>query len=443
MRNAASAFLTIVTLGVAMAMSVGGADAGPAKAIGAMTCGSSTCHAAERPWPNSSVTQREFVTWTAKDPHAKSYQTLTTSAAQNISRQLGLGDATKADLCLSCHSYVPKPEEIETTFDHTMGVQCEACHGKASEWLGVHQTGLYFYQRNIDEGMYPTTDARKRAELCLSCHVGTPEKFVTHNMMASGHPRLPFELGFYSWFSEGTPGRVANYSHFRVDDDYLQRKPWPFGVKVWAVGQAVQAKQLLTLLVHPEVGDKGLFPEFAFFKCHSCHNAELGGLGNPGTLGLPRLNDANLFFVDVAAGLVEPRLASSIRSEIQALRAAEGQGWPAIRQVAGRLKGRLESLITRLEKHQFTEQDTKSALRAIANGAERGVFSSYIAAEQAVLAAGSLVDELDKLKELSPAQADAAQSAISRGLAAFVSVDQYRSGELRAALNDAARIATQ
>ena len=415
----------------------------PAKAVGAMTCGSSTCHSAETPWPNSSVTQREYVTWKEKDPHAKSFQTLTTRKAQGISRRLGLGDASQAGLCLSCHSYKPEPHEIETTFDHTLGVSCEGCHGKASNWLGVHQAGLYFYQRNVDEGMYPTTDPRKRAELCLSCHVGTTEKFVSHRMLAVGHPRLPFELGFYSWFSEGTPGKVSNYSHFKVDDDYLQRKPWPFGVKVWAIGQAVQAKQLLGLLVHPETGSNGAFPEFAFFRCHSCHNAPLGGSGSPGTLGLPRLNDANLFFVEVAAGLVDPRLASSIRREISALRAAEGQGWGAIRAVSRRLNGRLEQLITRLETHRYTANDTQRAIAAIARGSERGVFSGYIAAEQAVLAAGSLVDELEKLEELTPRQATAAQSAISRGLAAFVSVDRYRSGELRAALRDVAAITTQ
>ena len=440
MRNLMSALISGVILA---SVTFGWAEARPAKAVGAMTCGTATCHSAEKPWPNSSVTQREFVTWKEKDPHAKAWNSLQTEKAREIASGMGFGNPTGAPLCISCHSYKPKASEIETTFDHTIGVSCEGCHGPASNWLGVHQAGLYFYQRNVDEGMYPTTDPRKRAELCLSCHVGTKDKFVSHQMLALGHPRLPFELGFYSWFSEGTPGRISNYAHFEVDDDYLQRKPWPFGVRVWAIGQAIQARQLLSLLVHPEVGDKGLFPEFAFFKCHSCHNAELSGPGSAGSLGLPRLNDANLFFVEVAAGLVDRRLQSAIRQEIQALRSAEGLGWPAIRQVSRRLNGRLEQLITRLENHRYTVRDTTRAIRAISDGAQRGVFSSYIAAEQAVLAAGSLVDEMEKLEELTPAQAEAARSAISRGLAAFVSVDQYRSGELLAALRDVARITTQ
>ncbi|MEM8789974.1 MAG: multiheme c-type cytochrome [Pseudomonadota bacterium] len=432
-----------VTLALAISGFGANAVAGPAKAVGAMTCGASTCHSAEKPWPNSSVTQQEFVVWKQKDPHAKAYETLTGERAQSISRRLGLGDATQASLCLSCHSYTPEPEEIETTFDHTLGVQCEACHGKASEWLGVHQAGLYFYQRNVDEGMYPTTDAKKRAELCLSCHVGSQDKFVNHNMLAVGHPRLPFELGFYTWFSEGTPGKISNYSHFKVDDDYLQRKPWPFGVRVWAIGQAIQARTLLELLTDPKTGSNGAFPEFAFFECHSCHNAQVSGQGFQGTLGLPRLNDANLFFVEVAAGLVDPGLAASVRSDIDALRSAKGQGWPAIRAVAGRLKSRLDQLVARLDTHKYTVDDTRRAIREISAGAQRGVFSSYIAAEQAVLATGSLVDELERLRELTPQQTNAAQSAVSRGLAAFVSVDRYSQGELRAALRDVAAVTTQ
>ena len=178
------------------------------QALGVVTCSQSTCHNAEKPWPNSSVTQREYAVWREKDPHAKAYRILQSSKAKQIARNLGYKSATGTKLCLDCHSFNPTQKHREQTFNQTDGVQCEGCHGPASNWLGVHQTGLYFYQRNIEEGMYPTTDPTKRAELCLSCHMGTKTKFVNHEMFAAGHPRLPFELGFYTWFSEGTPGAV-------------------------------------------------------------------------------------------------------------------------------------------------------------------------------------------------------------------------------------------
>ena len=148
------------------------AEAHDVKALGATTCSQSTCHSADKPWPNSSVTQQEYVTWKQNDPHAGSFQTLQTRKAKAIARDLGYSSPTSTKLCLDCHSFNIAPDHREDTFNQAEGVTCEACHGPASNWLGVHQTGLYFYQRNIDEGMYPTTDPTARAELCLSCHMG-------------------------------------------------------------------------------------------------------------------------------------------------------------------------------------------------------------------------------------------------------------------------------
>ena len=132
-------------------------------ALGAMTCGESTCHSASVPWPNSSVSQREFVVWSERDPHAKSYATLQTPRARSIAAAVGQGEPTKSTKCLGCHAYTPA--EAEETHRVEDGVSCEACHGAASAWLGVHSSGLYFYGENIENGMYPTTDATARAEL--------------------------------------------------------------------------------------------------------------------------------------------------------------------------------------------------------------------------------------------------------------------------------------
>jgi hypothetical protein len=423
------------------ALFVTSASAHDVTALGATTCGQSTCHSADKPWPNSSVTQREYVVWREKDPHAKSFNTLQTKKASSIARNLGLGSPTSAKLCLDCHSFNIAPDHREATFNQADGVQCEACHGAASEWLGVHQAGLYFYQRNVDEGMYPTTDPVARAELCLSCHMGTPEKFVDHRMFVAGHPRLPFELGFYTWFSESTPGRTTGYAHFSVDDDYLQRKPWPFGVRVWSIGQAIQMRKLMELMVNPKTGQEGLFPEFAFFECHSCHNTGLDGASADSQTGVPRINDSNAYFVQLAATLVDKRLAGQLRSDIARVRGAAGSSWGNMRSAAGTLKKRLDLLVRKLKAKEFSDRDTRFALNQIAAASNRGLFKGYYDSEQAILAAGSLVDELDKLEVLAPGQAVAAQAAIRNGLNAFVSVDNYRPRQLRAALNEAARLA--
>ena len=47
---------------------------------------------------------------------------------------------------------------------------------------------------NVARGLYPTSDPVAQARLCLSCHFGNRDKFVTHRMMGAGHPRMSFEL---------------------------------------------------------------------------------------------------------------------------------------------------------------------------------------------------------------------------------------------------------
>jgi hypothetical protein len=269
--------------------------------------------------------------------------------------------------------------------------------------------------------------------------MGTSEKFVNHEMYVAGHPRLPFELGFYTWFSEATPGRVSGYSHFQVDDDYLQRKPWPFGVRVWSIGQAIQMRKFMELMTDPKTGQNGLFPEFAFFECHSCHNSSVVGAGEGSNTGVPRINDSNAFFVQLAASMVDRNLAAQLRSDIARVRAAAGGSWQGMRSAANNLKSRLNLLVSRLQARKFSASDTRYALNQIAGAAQRGVFKGYYDNEQAVLAAGSLVDELDKLNVLAPGQARAAQAAVQSGINAFVSVDDYRDGQVRAALAEAAR----
>ena len=42
----------------------------------------------------------------------------------------------------------------------------------------------------------PLEDPATRANVCLDCHFGSEAQgqFVTHSMMAAGHPRISFEL---------------------------------------------------------------------------------------------------------------------------------------------------------------------------------------------------------------------------------------------------------
>lgn len=410
-------------------------------ALGATTCGQSTCHAAEIPWPNSAVSQREYAVWKERDPHSGAYQTLKTPRARSIARAMGYGDPTSARRCLGCHAFAHPADKREESFDISEGVTCEACHGAASRWLGVHASGLYFYGENLANGMYPTTDATARAELCLDCHVGAGEKFVSHQMMAAGHPTLPFELGFYSWFTTTNPSDRSGYAHFTVDDDYLQRKPWPFGVKVWAIGQVVQARKVLDLVVDPRNAPKGMFPELAHFECRSCHDSRNDN--DSQGIALPRLKSANLLFAELATELVDPALARRIRSQNAAIRAAARESWDAVIAASRRLRASMREAEAKLEAHRFTIADNTRTLQRIAVAYRKGALSEYEAAEQAVLAAGSLVDELDRLKALGPVDAAIAIDAMTEGVAAFHSQSDYSRRTVRSSLDTIAKLAAK
>ena len=159
--------------------------------MGVATCSNSVCHGATQAFQGSNVWQNEFARWQEYDPHAnKAYQALRSAEGQAIARKLGLGDATQAGECLACHADHPPADKRGERFQITDGVGCEACHGGSERWLTSHASKDVPHADNIAKGLYPTEDPVARAELCLSCHMGTTDRMITHRIMGAGHPRL-------------------------------------------------------------------------------------------------------------------------------------------------------------------------------------------------------------------------------------------------------------
>lgn len=148
---------------------------------------------------------------------------------------------------------------------------------------------------NVAAGMKALENPKVRAGVCLDCHFGgsKPGQFVTHQIMAAGHPRVAYELDLFSSLQQ----------HWTVDADYVKRKGYAGGVKTWAVGQAMALDRALTLYSEPGRG-QGAFPELYFFDCHSCHRqisddpkARPAWQANPGRpipAGQPPFNDENM-----------------------------------------------------------------------------------------------------------------------------------------------------
>lgn len=236
---------------------------------GVASCASAACHHGNGPKGSKGS---EYTTWIAhNDPHSRAYTVLFDRQSLSIEKNFkGLNNLKEArphqnHLCLSCHVH-PDIEAAHHAerFSRVDGVGCESCHGPAEKWLPVHYQGDKSRDELLRLGMRDTKDVRKRAEVCVKCHVGWGDGDVNHDLIAAGHPRLRFEYGAY----------LANYPgrHWRIEDDH-KIPSRDFEARAWLVGQVVSAKAAVDLLKHrarPK-NDKP-WPEFAEYSCFGCHH---------------------------------------------------------------------------------------------------------------------------------------------------------------------------
>lgn len=106
--------------------------------------------------------------------------------------------------------------------------------------------------------MYDTRNLEDRSAKCLTCHLGTADKFVDHEMIAAGHPDLTFELGLFTFVMP---------AHWKMPE---QGNPWR-QVQAWGVGQAVQLRESLSRLARRANGP--IWPEYAELDCFACHHS--------------------------------------------------------------------------------------------------------------------------------------------------------------------------
>jgi hypothetical protein len=234
-----------------------GADpAMSSKYMGPGSCSSPSCHGAVQERGETSVLQNEYSTWVVRDKHARAFANLTNPIGIRIAKIMGLPKPDTAARCLACHALDVPVEQRARTFDLSDGVSCENCHGPASLWLGSHSTRSWTYEKSLAIGMYNTRDLFQRAEKCLTCHLGTPEKSVDHELIAAGHPDLYFELDSFT--------SVMPPHWNEVDKD-----PW-LAVRSLSVGQALQLREQLRRVARES--SSGVWPEYAELDCFACHH---------------------------------------------------------------------------------------------------------------------------------------------------------------------------
>ncbi len=361
--------------------------------MGVASCATSQCHGSAIPRDGSNVLQNEYITWTQDDPHSRAYEVLNNEQSRAMAARLGIGAATKARICLDCHAdNVPASQRGER-FHLSDGVGCESCHGGAEKWLASHYNVL----STSDEakraaGLYPTHQVAARGELCLSCHLGTRDKFATHEIMAAGHPRLAFELDTFSELWR-TAGRQP---HYKVDADYRDRKGDVSHIFTWASGIVAESRQRLKLVASSRFSNDSLFPELGLYDCHACHRSmksvqwralpRHGGVGP----GQPFLHDGTLVMSMALARVISPADAEAIETGLIELHRSGSKSVSAIQETARLLDTTLARLQRALTSAGLENREMALLRELLATGAQ-GNYLDYISAEQAFMAVQMLV----------------------------------------------------
>ena len=409
---------------------------------GVASCAGSTCHG--RAEGNGAVVrQDELRQWQEPSSrggaHSRAYQALLSPRGQRIAGTLGLGAAGSAPACLGCHA--TPPGERGDRFQLTDGVGCEGCHGPASGWIASHYAVGASHAGNIAGGMAALDVPVVRASVCLDCHYGSgkPGQFVTHSMMAAGHPRLTFELDLFSSLQQ----------HWDADADYAARKPRSDSVRLWAVGQAEAVQRALALFGRGDLASNGVFPEFTFYDCHSCHRAidDSPARGrtfetNPGrpiAFGQPPFNDENIIMLSAVARVLAPQQANRFDAAARQFHAAMGMG-RADAVAAGARLGAAAGALSRAIAQGPGGSDT--AFQVIAAIGERAIstrFTDYAGSVQAVMAVDTLLNALVREGRVTIGAAAGIRASINRAYAAVTSPTDYSPAAFRAALGQAVR----
>lgn len=355
--------------------------------LGVASCANSVCHGAVIAHIDSNIAHTEYTVWTRKDPHAQTYRELFRDDYVEITRKLGLQAPHLEPTCLACHASNVAKQYRGEKFAMEDGIGCETCHGGAENYIASHTVKDATRAKNIANGLYPTDDIIERTRLCLSCHYGTSDQFVTHEIMGAGHPRISFELDTFT---------VLLNPHVIFDDDYSARKPVYGHVKMWALGQAIAAQSMLSMLEDKHLRAAGLFPELSLFDCHSCHHPmsqqtwqekESTGLG-PGAVPL---NDSSLLMLRLVLREIDPALGDRLASTLQQLHTASNSSPWVTKKRAAELREIVATAITFVDNHQFSPAQTMALTNALLSGGIAGDYRDYIAAEQCVMGISALI----------------------------------------------------
>lgn len=435
---------------------------------GVASCAGSTCHG-RMEGDGTVVRQDELMKWqepsTPGGAHSRAWAVLSNSRSQAIAKNLRIGDPATAPMCLGCHSTAGAIGAIgprRGTVPLEDGVGCESCHGPAGGWIATHYEGIYDpanrgrdmrlkHLANLKAGLWKLEDPVVRANACVDCHFGSKGEgqFVTHRIMAAGHPRISFELDLFS----------SLQAHHHEDEDYGWRK---FGVptartnhvQMWAVGQATALERSLELY-QSKRGTEGVFPEFYFLDCHSCHRRIFDqakpvktSMDNPGRAigrdekwpeGMPPYNDENLIMLSAAARLASPALADQLAARTAAFHKGMATDRPSAVAAAGQLAQTVAALKASFASPGFADADPFTLVDTIAAKAISDRLTDYSGSQQAVMGVDTLLNAMVSSGRITVGAAAGIRADIDRAYAAVKDPNAFRPADFQSSLGSAVR----
>lgn len=429
---------------------------------GVASCAGSTCHG-RMEGDGTVVRQDELMRWqepsTPGGAHSRAWAVLSNSRSQFIARNLAIGDPATAPMCLGCHSTagaIAAGGAKRGTVPVEDGVGCESCHGPAGGWIASHYAGVgtnadpdaemrQKHLANLSAGLKKLEDPVVRAGVCVDCHFGSAGEgqFVTHRIMAAGHPRISFELDLFS----------SLQAHHQEDADYGWRK---FGaaagrtdhVQMWAVGQATALERSLALF-QSRRGTEGIFPEFYFLDCHSCHRriydqakpvkTSMDNVGRQIPEGMPPYNDENLIMLAAAARMASPALADQLAVRTAAFHKAMATDRASAVSAAAQLSQTVAALKSAFASRRFSGADSFAMVDAIAAKAVSDRFTDYSGSQQAVMGVDTLLNAMVSSGRVTIGAAAGIRGDIDRAYAAVKDPNAYKPAEFQASLGSAVR----
>jgi hypothetical protein len=356
-------------------------------------CAASNCHGSVTQKTVTRVWQNEYSIWAAQDKHARAYNMLSNPVSMRMGKILKLAsNPNQAEKCLVCHSINVASNLRAQSFQMDEGVSCENCHGPAVGWLGPHTAKGWTHEQSLKLGMYDTRDLAARSEKCMTCHVGTPDKRVDHQMIAAGHPDLTFELDTFS---------AVMPRHWKFPDN---QNVWE-GVQEWAIGQGVELRETLNRLSRSASSSKS-WPEFAELECFACHHSltqpqdswrQAAGYSGR-TPGAPAWNASRYIVFRHLVKQISPDTGKQLDANLDQVSGLVGS-WGDREQIAAAAKTAstlADQVLQQVRRQQYDANLTIRVMQAIAADGNLIAEQGERSAEQAAMALDSLALAYEK-----------------------------------------------